>query len=88
MLSWILGYPHNLCVLRKLEDIMANLQALQAAVEKEKAVTQSALTLIQGLAQKIQDASGDQAALDALVAELNTQADSLAAAVSANTPAA
>ena len=68
------------------EDIMTKLQDLQAAVQAEDNVIQSAVTLINGIAQRIADAGTDPAALQALTDDINAQAQSLAAAVAANTP--
>jgi hypothetical protein len=67
------------------EEIMGKLQDLQAAVAAEDTVIQSAITLINGIAQRIIDAGGDPAALDALTADIQQQAASLAAAVQTNT---
>lgn len=67
--------------------LMTAIESLTAAVEKERTVTASAITLIQGLAAKIDAAKEDPDALEALAAEINSQSDALAAAVSANTPA-
>lgn len=69
---------------------MSALTDLQAQVQKTTEVETSAVTLIQGIAQKLADAiaAGDPAALTALQTELATSADALAAAVVANTPAA
>jgi hypothetical protein len=50
-------------------------------------VNASAATLLARLADEIERAAGDQEALDALVANLRANQDTLAATVSANTPA-
>ena len=70
--------------------VSANLAALEAQVAQSISVEASAVTLIQGIAAQLAAAlaSGTDAALPALVAQLNTSATALAAAVSANTPAA
>jgi hypothetical protein len=72
--------------------------ALQSAVENETTVDQSAVTLINGIPGMIQTAvnaalaagatSAELAALTALQTTIANNASSLAAAVSANTPAA
>lgn len=67
------------------EEIMTKLQDLQAAVQAEDTVIASAVTLINGIAQRIADAGTDQDALDALTTDIQNQAASLAAAVTANT---
>lgn len=67
-----------------------DLSKLQAAVTNNASVEASAITAFQGLAAEIKaaNASGDQAAVDALADQINTSAASLATAVTANTPAA
>lgn len=67
---------------------MADLSALTREVQENGEVAASAVALINGLAQQIRDAAGDQAALDALAADLDAQAGPLADAVAANTPGA
>jgi glutamate-1-semialdehyde aminotransferase len=69
------------------EEIM-DLAALTAQVTQNTTVEQSAITLIQGLAAQLVANANDPAAIAALAASLNTSATSLAAAVTANTPAA
>ena len=71
---------------RKVDKIMADLTALQAAVTAEDTVIASVLTLIQGLAAQIAALPLEQPAIDALAADVNNQATALAAAVTANTP--
>lgn len=60
---------------------------LQAAVAAEDTVIGSAVTLINGIAQRIADAGTDPVALQALKADVQAQAAALGAAVTANTPA-
>ena len=67
---------------------MASLDALTAQVAANRAVIDSAVVLINGIADRIKAAGVDQTALDALVADLKSEDDTLAAAVTANTPAA
>jgi hypothetical protein len=72
------------------EEIMQEFEDLKAAVAAETEVTQAAVTLIDGLAAKL-DALKDaptSEAVQALVDELNADKAVLAAAVAANTPAA
>lgn len=69
---------------------MANeLEDLKAAVAKDTQVDQSAITLLNGLKTALDAAiaSGDPAQLKALSDQLGTNANDLAAAVAANTPA-
>ncbi len=73
---------------RKQETIMADLTALQAEVERNTTVENSALALIQGLAAQITAAGTDPVKLKAITDQLTSNDDALAAAVAANTPAA
>lgn len=66
--------------------IMQALDALQAAVAAEDTVIDSAVALINGIPALI--AGVDPAALAALQADITAKATALAAAVTANTPAA
>lgn len=61
---------------------------LQAQVALTLSVEQSALTLIQGLADKLEAAQGDPAQVAAIVTQLRSSSDGLAAAILENTPAA
>lgn len=70
------------------ELIMAILDDLRASVALDTGVTQSAITLLQGLAAKLEAAGTDEAALAEIRDELNHNTEALANAVSANTPAA
>ena|SRR5882672_2183146 len=77
--------------LTRLErKLMANLQAIKDAVAAEHTVTLSVLALITKLAADLAAAIADDdpAAVQAIVDQLNTDKDALAAAVTANTPAA
>lgn len=79
---------------KELVKIMLDLTALQTAVANEKSVEDSVVTLLGQLSQKITDLinqSGntvDPAALQAIVDSINANKDTLASAVTANTPAA
>ena len=65
------------------------LSDLQAQVTAQTTVEQSAITLIQSLAAQITAANGvSPAAVEAVVAQFQSSASALAAAVTANTPAA
>jgi uncharacterized coiled-coil protein SlyX len=64
-----------------------DLTQLEAEVSRDEAVNSSAATLIGKLAAEIEASKNDPAALQALVDRLRASQDSLAAAVSANTPA-
>ena len=85
----------------RLDQILAQLRAMQAQettimkelddlttqVQANTDVEASAVTLIQGIAQQLADAGTDPAKLQALQTQLQTSAEALAAAVTANTPA-
>lgn len=73
---------------RLLIEMNTKLDALAAQVKANSDVIDSAVLLINGIAQKITEAGVDQVKLDALVADLNTHDATLAAAVAANTPVA
>lgn len=73
-------------LLEEIKRMASELDALKAEVARNTTVTQSAITLIQGLAAKIDELKTDPAALSALAAELRGSADSLSQAVTANTP--
>ena len=67
--------------------IMAGeLQRLQTEVSEMAGVVDSAVVLINGLAQQIRDLATDPAALNAMADDLDAKAGALAAAVAANTP--
>lgn len=62
---------------------------IQTATASELTVEQSAITLIQQLAAQVTAANGvSPDAVEAVVAQINANAAALAAAVTANTPAA
>lgn len=75
-------------VLAKEDLIMSALDDLTAQVAANKTVMASALVLINGIAARITAAGTDPVALAALTASLKSDDDALAAAVTANTPAA
>lgn len=90
--------PRDSAQLRRIEDllitlgerILSALDSLKTNVANNTTVIQSAIVLIQGLKQKLDDAiaSGDPAQVQALSDELGAQDAALAQAVAANTPAA
>ena len=73
-----------------MADVKKDIVSLQAQVTANTTVEASAITLINGIAAQLATAiaSGNPAQLDALQAQLATSATALAAAVTANTPAA
>ena len=72
------------------EKVLMTLAELKATVEAERTVIDSAIVLLNGLAQQLKDAiaNGDPAAIQAIADELDAQSQALAAAVVANTPGA
>jgi chromosome segregation ATPase len=70
------------------EKLMADLSRIQAEVAENGTVIGSAITLIQQIAEALRNTGTDQAAIDQLAADLDAQASALAAAITANTPAA
>src|SRR5690348_18501042 len=81
-------------LIKEIHQMALDLTALTQAVNDEKTVEQSAITLLNGLTKQIADlvaASGntvDPAALQAIVDQVNADKQALADAVAANTPAA
>jgi len=70
-----------------------DLTSLRDAVARNTTVDSSAVELIRGIAQRIQDAIAaddiaDAENINALVTELNSSTDGLAGAVTENTPTA
>lgn len=68
--------------------IMKEVDDLAAAVQENTNAEQSALVLIQNLADQIKANAGDPAKISELAGNIRTNAAALAAAVVANTPAA
>ncbi len=64
----------------------AELDALTAQVTRMTNVSASAVTLINGIAARIEAAKSNPVQVQALADELRTDADRLGAAVTANTP--
>jgi len=72
----------------EVKKMSAVLDTLTAQVAANTSVVDSAVVLIGGLAQQIQDLKNDPVALQALADSLKGEDDKLAAALVANTPAA
>lgn len=72
------------------EAEMASVKDLSDAIERNRTVTDSVVTLLQGISQQIKDAqtSQDPAAMDQVVSQIDSNTQRLAQAVQANTPAA
>lgn len=75
-------------ILKGIKDMATDLTELQGAVEENTSIDQSAITLIEGLADQIESLQTDPAALAALASQLRASSVAMAAAVAANTPAA
>jgi len=75
-------------ILHKENLIMATILDVQAAVAAESTVDDSIITLLNGIVQQLKDAqaSGNPAALDAVVQSIQANTTKLQAAVTANTP--
>jgi hypothetical protein len=78
----------QLALNRKETAIMATLQDIEGEVGNLDTVEDSAIALIQGLADQIKNLQPNQAAIDQLYADVIARKEKLAAAVTANTPAA
>ena len=74
-----------LFIIYKLNKQMATLAELQADVTAEDTVIDSAIALITGLAAQVAALTPNQAAIDALAADITAKKDALAASVTANT---
>jgi chromosome segregation ATPase len=72
----------------RIARIMALIDDLTAQVEENNNVIESAITLIQNIKAKLDEAGTDPAKLQALKDALSTQDAKLAAAVASNTPQA
>ena len=68
---------------------MSALDNLKAAVAAETTISRSAITLLEGLKSRLDDAiaSGDPAEVQALADQLGSDTAALSDAVAANTPA-
>jgi chromosome segregation ATPase len=74
--------------IQQKEDAMSTqLDVLQAQVEKNTTIEESAVVLINGLAAQITALKNDPAALQALADSLNASSTDLSNAIQANTPA-
>jgi len=75
--------------IERREKIMsAELDALTTQVTANESLEQSAITLIQGIAAQLAAIKDDPAKIQALADSLKASADTLSAAIVANTPAA
>jgi hypothetical protein len=79
----------NQSLKESINQMALDLTALNAAVANETAVDQSVITLLTTLAGELATANdaGDTAAIASIVSTMQANAQSLSAAVAANTPA-
>lgn len=83
------GTDAILAAIQELKTLMSDRSdALNAAVTADTDATSAAVTAIHGLMDQIAAANGDQQAIDQAVTSIRANAASLAAAITANTPAA
>ena len=73
-------------LIQQVTNMASELDTLTAQVAANTTVIQSAITLINGIADRITAAGVDPVKLAALATSLKTDDDALAAAVLANTP--
>lgn len=77
-------------ILKKEEQIMATMQDLRSAVERNTSVDDSVLTLLSGISQQLKDAQAqnDPQAIQDVINQLDANTQKMTDAVTANTPAA
>ncbi|SRR6266404_4126 len=73
---------------QKVDKIMATMQELRDAVQRNTDVDDSVVTLLQGVSQQLKDAQAqnDPVAIQAVIDQLDANTQHMAAAVTANTP--
>lgn len=74
-------------IIKRLNQMALNFSRLEAEVTEISSAVDSAVTLIQRIAQEIRDSITNQAKLEELANSLDAKATALAEAVAANTPA-
>jgi hypothetical protein len=77
-------------ILEGLENLMATMQDLKDAVQRNTSVDDSVLALLQGISQQLKDAqaANDPQAIADVIAQLDANTQKMTDAVTANTPAA
>lgn len=82
-------YLHNTDdkILKKVNKLMATMQDLKAAVERNTSVDDSVLALLSGISQQLKDAQAqnDPAAIDEVIRQLDANTQKMTDAVTANT---
>jgi len=83
------NYEHKLdLILKEIKRMSIEMDALTAQVKANSDAVDSAVTLINGIADRITAAGVDPVALSALTTELKAKDEALSTAVVANTPVA
>lgn len=74
---------------KKVNKLMATMNDVLAAVERNTSVDDSVLAMLEGLSQQLKDAqaSNDPAAMDEVIRKLDANTQKMTEAVSKNTPA-
>jgi enamine deaminase RidA (YjgF/YER057c/UK114 family) len=74
----------------KVDQIMPTMQELRDAVQRNTAVDDSVLAMVQGIVQQLKDAqaANDPTAIAELISALDANTQKMSDAVTANTPAA
>ena len=88
---WVDGMFHKLDLIQKdLEKFMATMQDLKDAVTRNTNAEQSITLVLQGVVQQLKDAqaSGDPAAIQDVITQIDANTKTLADAATANTPVA
>jgi hypothetical protein len=75
-------------ILENQHTMTAELQTLTDAVAASKTVSESAITLLQGIAAQLVALKDNPAAIAALATDLNNETAAMSAAITANTPPA
>lgn len=88
MILQLTGVALGFVILWRIQRMSQELQRLQQDVADQSAVIDSAVSLIEGLAQQIRDNANDPAALSDLADSLESNSGKLSAAVATNTAAA
>ena len=75
-------------IIHRLNKMALDFTRLETEIAENTSAVQSAVTLIEAIAQAIRDEAGNRTKIIALADQLSAVTDGLAAAVAANTPAA
>lgn len=75
-------------IMKELHKMAKTLDDVQADVNDERTVVDSAIALLNGLSDQLKATQGDPAKVQAIIDAIDAQKADLAAAITANTPAA